>query len=200
MESADSKILTSIKKRGRGTVFFADEYAHYANPKRVQKAMEQLVEKGLVVRVARGLYCYPKKDKVWNSGFLPPSYDDIASAIAKKEHAKIVPTGIHALNRLGLSEQIPMRLVYLTSGRSRALQLTDGQTLQFIHTPLKNLAFHNRTAMLVAFALKEIGKDNITEEQKEHILLMLKQEDPESLKRDLSLMPDWIQMIIQQAL
>ena len=188
MESTDSKIITSIKKRGRGTVFFADEYAHYSNPKRVQKAMEQLVEKGLVIRVARGIYCYPKKDKVWNTGFLPPSYDDIANAIAKKEHAKIVPTGIHALNRLGLSEQVPMRLVYLTSGRSRTLQLMDGQTLQF------------RTAMLVTFALKEIGKDNLTEEQKEHILQLLKQEDPESLKRDLSLMPDWIQMIIQQAL
>ena len=93
-----------------------------------------------------------------------------------------------------------MRLVYLTSGRSRTLQLTDGQTLQFVHTSLKNLAFHNRTAMLVTFALKEIGKDNLTEEQKEHILQLLKQEDPESLKRDLSLMPDWIQMIIQQAL
>ncbi len=181
-------------------MFFADEYAHYSNPKRVQKAMEQLVEKGLVIRVARGIYCYPKKDKVWNTGFLPPSYDDIANAIAKKEHSKIVPTGIHALNRLGLSEQIPMRLVYLTSGRSRTLQLTDGQTLQFVHTSLKNLAFHNRTAMLVTFALKEIGKDNLTEEQKEHILQLLKQEDPESLKRDLSLMPDWIQMIIQQAL
>ena len=59
MESTDSKIITSIKKRGRGTVFFADEYAHYSNPKRVQKAMEQLVEKGLVIRVARGIYCYP---------------------------------------------------------------------------------------------------------------------------------------------
>ena len=153
--------------------------------------MEQLVEKGLVIRVARGIYCYPKKDKVWNTGFLPPSYDDIANAIAKKEHAKIVPTGIHALNRIGPSEQIP---------RSRTLQLTDGQTLQFVHTSLKNLAFHNRTAMLVTFALKEIGKDNLTEEQKEHILQLLKQEDPESLKRDLSLMPDWIQMIIQQAL
>lgn len=123
--------------------------------------MAQLVEKGLVIRVARGIYCYPKKDKVWNTGFLPPSYDDIANAIAKKEHAKIVPTGIHALNRLGLSEQIPMRLVYLTSGRSRTLQLTDGQTLQFIHTPLKNLAFHNKTAMLVTLRSKRLAKTTL---------------------------------------
>lgn len=200
MEGIDDKIIASIKKRGRGTVFFAREYSHFSNPKRVQKAMEQLVAKGLVVRVARGIYCFPKKDKVWNTGFLPPSYDDIANAIARKEHAQIVPTGVHALNRLGLSEQIPMRLIYLTSGRSRTLQLTDGQTLQFVHTPLRNLAFHNQTAMLVTFALKEIGKDNLTEEQKAHVLQLLRQEDPESLKRDLSLMPDWIQMIVQQAL
>ena len=73
MDSVDNKILESLKKRGRGVAFTKDEYAHYANPKRVQKAIEQLVEKGLVIRVARGIYCYPKIDKVWNTGFLPPS-------------------------------------------------------------------------------------------------------------------------------
>ena len=200
MESVDNEILTSLKKRGRGTVFFKDEYAHYSNPKRVQKAIEQLVEKGLVVRVARGIYCYPKKDKVWNTGFLPPSYDDIANAIAKKERAKIVPTGVHALNRLGLSDQLPMRFVYLTSGRTRSVQLADGRTLQFVHTALKNLQFYNRTAMLVTFALKEIGKEHLTDEQKQHILQLLENEDKSGLKHDLALMPDWIQTIVQQAL
>ena len=200
MESVDNEILTSLKKRGRGTVFFKDEYAHYSNPKRVQKAIEQWVEKGLVVRMARGIYCYPKKDKVWHTGFLPPSYDDIAGAIAKKERAKIVPTGVHALNRLGLSEQLPMRFVYLTSGRTRNVQLTDGRTMQFMHTSLKNLQFYNRTAMLVTFALKEIGKENLTEEQKQHVLQLLNNEDKSGLKHDLALMPDWIQTIVQQAL
>lgn len=200
MESVDNKILESIKKRGRGVVFFKDEYAHYSNPKRVQKALEQLVDKGLVIRVARGIYCYPKKDKVWNTGYLPPSYDDIANAIAKKERAKIVPTGVHALNRLGLSEQLPMRFVYLTSGRTRNAELADGHTLQFVHTALKNLLFYNRTAMLVTFALKEIGKDQLTDEQKEHVLQLLKEEDTNALKHDLALMPDWIQTVVQQVL
>lgn len=200
MESVDNKILESIKKRGRGVVFFKDEYTHYSNPKRVQKALEQLVDKGLVIRVARGIYCYPKKDKVWNTGYLPPSYDDIANAIAKKERAKIVPTGVHALNRLGLSEQLPMRFVYLTSGRTKNAELADGHTLQFVHTALKNLLFYNRTAMLVTFALKEIGKDQLTDEQKEHVLQLLKEEDTNALKHDLALMPDWIQTVVQQVL
>ena len=200
MDSIDNKILESLKKRGRGVAFTKDEYAHYSNPKRVQKALEQLVKKGLVVRVARGIYCYPKIDKVWNTGFLPPSYDDIANAIAKKERAQIVPTGVHALNRLGLSEQLPMRFVYLTSGRTRSVELEDGHTLQFVHTALKNLQFYNRTAMLVTFALKEIGKDNLTNEQKEHVLQLLKGEDKNALKHDLALMPDWIQAIVHEVL
>ena len=78
MESIDNDILTSLKKRGRGVVFTKDDYAHYSNPKRVQKALEQLEKQGHLVRVARGIYCYPKKDKVWGKGYLPPSYDDIA--------------------------------------------------------------------------------------------------------------------------
>lgn len=200
MESIDNSILTSLKKRGRGVVFTKDDYAHYSNPKRVQKALEQLVNQGHVIRVARGIYCYPKKDKVWGTGYLPPSYDDIANAIAKKERAKIVPTGVHALNRLGLSEQLPMRFVYLTSGRTRSIELADGHTMQFVHTALRNLAFHNRTAMLVTFALKEIGREHLTEEQKAHVLGLLQKEDGYSIQHDLALMPDWIQTIVMEAI
>lgn len=198
MEGVDNKILSSLQKRGRGSVFYKDEYAHYASPKRVQKALEQLVDRGEVIRVARGIYCYPKKDKVWNTGFLPPSYDDIANAIAKRERAKIIPTGVHALNRLGLSEQLPLKFVYLTSGRSRMVNLYDGQSLQFVHTSLKNLQFYNRNAMLITFALKEIGRDNLTEEQVQTIKELLKKEDANTIKHDLALMPDWIQTIVQQ--
>ena len=200
MEGIDNNILTSLQKRGRGVVFFKDEYAHYSNPRRVQKALEQLVEKGRVIRVARGIYCYPKIDKVWGTGYLPPSLDDIANAIAKKERAKIVPTGVHALNRLGLSEQLPMRFVYLTSGRTKSIELADGRTLQFVHTALRNLEFYNRTALLVTFALKEIGRGHLTEEQKAHVLELLRKEDKNSIKHDLALMPDWIQTIIMDVL
>lgn len=200
MESIDNSILTSLKKRGRGVVFMKDEYAHYSNPKRVQKALEQLVDQGHVVRVARGIYCYPKKDKVWGTGYIPPSYDDIANAIAKKERAKIVPTGVHALNRIGLSEQLPMRFVYLTSGRTRSIELVDGHTMQFTHTALRNLAFQNRTAMLVTFALKEIGREHLTDEQKAHVLELLQKEDKHTIQHDLSLMPDWIQTIVMKEL
>ena len=170
MGSIDNSILTSLKKRGRGVVFTKDDYAHYSNPKRVQKALEQLVNQGLVVRVARGIYCYPKKDKVWGTGYLPPSYDDIANAIAKKERAKIVPTGVHALNRLGLSEQLPMRFVYLTSGRTRSIELADGHTMQFVHT------------------------------QKAHVLELLQKEDKHGIQHDLALMPDWVQTIVMEAI
>lgn len=200
MESIDNKILTSLKKRGRGVAFFPDEYAHYSSPKRAQKALEQLLAKGLIIRVARGIYCYPKKDKVWNTGYLPPSYDDIANAIAKRDCTKIVPTGVHALNRLGLSEQLPTRFVYLTSGRTKSVTLADGQKLYFVHTAPKNLQFRNKTAMLITFALKEIGKDNLTDEQKEQVQQLLRREDKDSLLHDLAYMPDWIQTITQEIL
>jgi hypothetical protein len=199
-ESIDKEIFDSIRKRGRGFVFFARGYSHFSNPKRVQKALEQLVANGSIIRVARGIYCFPKKDKIWGTGYLYPPYDDIANAIAKKESAKIVPTGVHALNRVGLSEQLPLRFVYLTSGRSKTIKLEDGQELRFVHTALKNLQFYSRNAMLVTFALKEIGKENITDEQKEHVLQFLANEKKTHLKHDLALMPEWIQMIIQQLL
>ena len=199
-ESIDKEIFTNVRKRGRGSVFFAREYLRFSNPKRVQKAMEQLEAQGLIVRVARGIYCYPKKDKVWGTGYLPPSYDDIANAIAKKEQAKIVPTGVHALNRVGLSEQMPTRFVYLTSGRSKTVKLVDGQELHFVHTALKNLQFYSRTAMLVTFALKEIGKNNVTQEQVQHVQQLLANENKSHLRHDLAMTPEWIQTIVKQVI
>lgn len=199
MESIDYKILKSLKKRGRGTVFYADEYAHYANPNRVRKALEQLTKAGQIIRVARGIYCFPKKDKLFGTGYLLPSFDDVAVAIAKRDGARIVPTGVHALNRVGLSTQLPMNFVYLTDGKSRKVTLLDGHSLQFIHTSPKNLQFHNQQAMIITFALKEIGKNNLTDEQLTHIVKLLNTEGKDKIMQDIALMPDWIQNIVQQA-
>lgn len=196
MQSLCDKIINSIAKRGRGTVVTPAEFASYGDSKAVQKAFERLVASGRIIRVARGIYCYPKKDKVLGLGVLYPTFEEIAAAIAKRDKARIVPTGIYALNKLGLSTQLPMNVVYLTDGSPRKVRLHGERGITFRHTAKKNLSFQNEFAMLLTFALRELGEGNLTAEQLAHVRGLIKKHPPEALKKDFPLIPAWIRKII----
>lgn len=196
MQSIENKIITNISKRGRGTIVSPLDYAGYGDSKAVQKAFERLAASEKLIRAARGIYYYPKFDKVMGLGVLYPTLEDIAIAIARRDKAKIVPSGVYALNKLGLSTQLPMNVVYLTDGSPRKVKLKGEGGIQFKHTAKKNLAFHNDFAMLLTFALREIGENNLTAEQLAHVRALIKSVPLETLKKDFALIPAWIRKII----
>lgn len=199
MQSIEDKIFTSISKRGRGTVVTPSEFAGYGEPKSVQKAFERLAASQRLLRVARGIYCYPRIDKDLGLGALIPTFEEIAAAIARRDKSKIVPTGNYALNKLGLSTQLPMNVVFLTDGSPRKVKLAGERGITFRHTAKKNLAFQNDFSMLLTFALREIGAANLTEEQKDHVRELIRTVPLEILKKDFALIPAWIRKIILAA-
>ncbi len=196
MQSIEEKIITNISKRGRGTIISPLDYAGYGDSKSVQKAFERLTANQKLIRVARGIYCYPKIDKALGLGVLYPTIEEIATAISKRDKAKIVPTGTYALNKLGLSTQLPMNVVYLTDGSPRIVKLQGNRGIQFKHTSKKNLSFQNEIAMLLTFALREIGENNISEDQLAHVHTLIKEIPIETIKKDFALIPAWIRKII----
>ena len=198
MQSIDDKILAVARKCGRGKVYFVADFALYGQAKSVQKALERLVKSQTLLRLARGIYYYPKIDKELGLGVLYPSWEDVAYAIAKRDKARIVPTGLYALNRLGLSTQVPMNFVFLTDGTPRRINTGKGKGILFKHTAPKNLAFRNEIVMLIVFALKEIGKDKVTQEQSERIKQILQQVPAGLVLQDVKLMPVWIKSLIMR--
>jgi len=199
MQSIDDKILTNVKKRGRGTIFFAQDMLQYGQRLSVLKALERMAAAGTILRVSRGIYCYPKIDKQLGLGALYPSLDEIAQAVAKRDKARIAPTGSYALNILGLSTQVQMNVVYLTDGTARRLTIGNGKGILFKHTAPKNLAFRSRTAMYITFALKELGQDGVTQEHIDRIRELVKAEKREVIFADAALIPSWIMNIIEKA-
>lgn len=199
MQSIDDKILTNVKKRGRGAIFFAQDMLQYGQRLSVLKALERMAAAGTILRVVRGIYCYPKIDKQLGLGALYPSLDEIAQAVAKRDKARIAPTGTYALNILGLSTQVQMNVVYLTDGTARRLTIGNGKGILFKHTAPKNLAFRSRTAMYITFALKELGQDGVTQEHIDRILELVKAEKKENILADAALIPSWIMNIIEKA-
>lgn len=194
-ESIEDKILAKSKKCGRGSVFFVSDFISYGNRNAINKALERLTEKGLMIRVARGIYCYPKIEKVYGLGVVPPSLEDIAKAMAKRDGAKIVPTGLFAQYQLGLTQQVPMNVVYLTDGASRTIDLGEGKNIKFKRASPRYFAIRSQLALLLTMALKDWKVENLREEQIALIKAKMN-ENPRLQTADLKLIPSKVREFI----
>ena len=196
MKSIVKEIENKLKSGRRGKILFASDFSSFGLPKAVNKAMERLTQSGMLIRLAQGIYLYPQTDTRLGLGVLYPTVETIAREIAKRDKARIVPTGIYALNALGFSTQIPMNVVFLTDGAARKIKIGNGQGIVFKRTVAKNLSYKNDVLILVVAALKEIGEGNVTSEQISKIKDLISKEKQEDIKADLKLAPAWIKKLI----
>lgn len=197
MKSIENKIINSIRGRGRGSIVFQSDYADYGAPAAVKTAFHRLCLEGTLLRLAKGIYYYPKIDTELGLGMIYPSIDQIAEAISRRDHVKIVPTGAYALNRLGLSDQVPMNAVFVTNGAPRRIQVGGRNGILFRHSSSGKLfAFKSDIMMMIASAMKEIGKDAITDEQMAVIKDHLRFVSEKDYAHDIKLVPAWIRQIL----
>ena len=175
-ENIGKQIVSSMKKCGRGSIFFPSSFTAYGDIKSVSKSLERLTNDSFIIRLANGIYLYPK---------------------IKRDRAHIAPTGAYAMNLLGLSTQVPMNVVFLTDGSPRKIRLGNNRIITFKHTVPKNLSFTNKTAQLSTFALKEIGQSNVKEEHLKALRQVFSTINEKSIEADYKLMPAWIRKIIK---
>ncbi len=199
MDSAAKKIESKIDSFERGKIFFADDFIGLGSSDMIRQTLLRLTKKGKIIRVAQGIYCYPEIDNKLGLGVIYPSYEQIAAAMAERNQSKIVPTGVYALNILGLSTQVPMNVVFLTDGSTRYVDISNGRGITFKHVAPKNLAFTNQLAMLVTSALKSLKKENVEKKHIKQIESILRKEDKNAVLADLKLMPKWIRNIVINA-
>jgi len=192
-QSVDNKLIDYLKYRPKGKIYFLDDFALLASADSIRKSMSVLEKKGILLRLTQGIYLYPKIDPEF--GVLYPSVDDVCRAIAKRDKARIVPTGIFALHSLGLTTQIPNNVVYLTDGIPRKIKYRN-RTIKFKKTAPKNLSMKGKISRLVVAALKEIGKTNVTQDIQAQLAKVLKAESLENINHDARLAPAWISKIM----
>ena len=196
-QSIENKVLEHLKYRQRGKIYFTNDFATLGTSESIRKSLSNLVKKDILIRLTQGIYLYPKIDK--ELGVLYPSVDDVCRAIAKRDKARIEPTGIFALHSLGLSTQIPVNVVYLTDGIPRKIKYGN-RTIKFKKTAPKNLAMKGKVSSLVITALKQIGKENVSQEVELQLTKVLKKESVENVRHDAKLAPEWISKLIFQLL
>lgn len=189
MQSIHSQLEDKIISLKKGAIVFVSDFAEFGTAENVKKVLLRLEKKQLLVRLAHGIYLYPKIDK--ELGILYPSTESIAEAIAKRDKIRIIPTGIYALQQLGISAQIPMNVIYLTDGAPRKIKVGK-RTITFKKTVPKNLAIKNKILSNIVQGLKELGKENITDEVKQKINQALEKVPVEILKEEILNAPVWV--------
>ena len=193
-KSIEIQILNQIRKNKNGLLYFVADFSLIGNSKAVNKALERLTLSGELCRIAMGIYVRPMKDKLL--GIVLPDIEDIAIAIAKRDKARIIPTGSYALYKLGLTTQVPLNIVYYTDGSARKIKIGK-QIITFKRTTAKNLSVTGNISKLAIQALRTIGKDQITDDEIKIIKEKLKNEKVEHLQHDLNLAPEWIKKLIK---
>lgn len=183
------EVVARIRRQGPGFVFSAKDFGDLGSRGSVDVALSKATADGLIRRIARGLYDYPKQGELIE-GLLAPDFDAVARAIARKTGMRIQPTGAVAANLLGLSEQVPAKIVYLTSGSSRSVK-AGGQTITFIHTRDRDLLSDPMSAMVVQ-ALRFLGREGITDKVIAKLARNLTSAQKRRLSRDARYASDWV--------
>ena len=194
-QSIGSKVVSRIYGKKRGWVFTPNHFLDLGSRTAVAKALERLADSGTIRRLARGLYDYPEKHPVL--GELPANYERIAQALAGRDSLKIQPSGAYAANLLGLTEQVPARIVFLTDGANRTVRINKQQIVLKRTTP-KNMATAGRVSGLIIQALRYLGKDHVDDEIIGILKKRLSQDDKLQLMGDLRYAPVWIGTIFRQ--
>jgi hypothetical protein len=194
MQSIDNKLISMVYGRGRGFVFTPKLFSSLGDPRVVGTVLTRLSRKGTIRRLARGLYDYPRKHD--QLGLLAPSIDDVAHALKGRDAVRLQPSGAYAANLLGLSDQVPMRVVFLTDGLSKNVKLGKQEIILKRTTP-RNMATAGRTSGLVIQALRHLGQRHTDDTVLHALKSRLSGDDKKQLIKDLQYAPAWIADIMR---
>ena len=189
IQSIDSQIRSRIYGNGRGWVFTPKHFQGLGGSAAIDSCLRRLRAAGTIRQLARGLYDYPAQDPVL--GVIAPSADAIARALVARDAIRIQPSGAYAANVLGLSDQVPSRIVFLTDGPARKVRIGKREIL-LQHTTPRNMATAGRKSGTLIQALRHIGKDQIDDQAIAILRRQITDSDRPALRKDLSHAPAWI--------
>ena len=193
----DSNTLRQrIETMPEDSILFRSDFPEY-HSEFVGGTLSELATEGVLTKIAQGIYVKPRKSRF---GAVLPTVDKLVQAIAARDNAEVLPSGMTALNILGLSTQVPMNYIYLTTGSERIVKLANRQVILKRGVP-KNFCYETRLIALLVQALRALKQENINDEEIQTIRSLLSKEpNKDSLMRDVDLMPAWMKRIVKPML
>jgi hypothetical protein len=190
MQAVRDQIVATIKRFGEGKAFSAKDFLDIASRTMIDVTLASLCKEGKIRRIRRGLYDMPKVNPALG-GRLSPDIDEAARAIARRQRWKIVPEGAWAANLLGLSTQVPSKIIYLTDGPNNEVPI-GRRIIQFKHARPKALAGLDGKFALVVQALRHLGRDGVGPQEIEKLRAGLSPAEKRKLVKATRFGADWI--------
>jgi hypothetical protein len=189
-QTAKQQILTRIARFAPGKTFTAKDFLDIASRGLVDVTLSGIARRGKIRRIRRGLYDIPKRNEALG-GALSPDIDEAARTLARRYRWKIVPEGAWAANLLGISTQVPARIVYLSDGPSAKIQI-GRRILHFKHARPQALVGSAGAPSLVVQALRYLGKDAVNRRLILRLRRILSETERRRLVRATRFGADWI--------
>ncbi len=194
MERLTGRILEYASALPEGTPITAKTLLHLGNRAAIDQALSRLARRGHLLRAAQGLYLCAVETRY---GARPPSAEKVIQAVARQRGESIASSAAAAANALGLTTQVPARMIYLTTGRSRKLKL-GAQLVELKHAPRWQLILANRPAGEAVRALAWAGPERAAK-----VWRSIKHRLPETELRQIAsaraLLPSWLAEQVSEA-
>jgi len=195
MQEIEQSILRRIRGSGSGWCFTPADFSDLGGTSAVWTALHRLTQREVIRRLSRGLYDFPETHPVL--GTLSPDAEAVAQAVARSRQIRIQPTGAYAANLLGLSEQVPARIVFLTDGAPRRIRIGNREIVLRRTTP-RNMTTAGRISGTVIQALRYIGKTRLTPAHRRTLARRLSDEDKRQLFKDRLNAPGWMRPLLAE--
>lgn len=192
-QSIEFKVKNRIIEHSHGWCFTPMHFMDLGSDASIRKALSNLQKQKIIRRLAQGVYDYPKVHDVL--GTIPPDLNEVARAIAEKNGVQIQPSGAHAANLVGLSEQVPGRITFLTEGPSRKIKIGN-QEIVFKKATNKIMSSAGTREGLLIQALKNTGKDHIDQMTRIQVAKFLKNSSEKEIRQNMKFAPAWIRSLI----
>ena len=155
-----TKVKEIIFNHNSGWVFTHRDFHTLGNMATAERVLSRLVMSGEIKRVRRGIYYIPEMSR-W--GEVPPSQSVIIKALSRGMNTEFVPDGANALYQLGLTQQVPMKQVYLTDKQISTISI--GKTeIEFKKVSPKKLSGAKNGVAVYLSAIEYLGKDEALQE------------------------------------
>ncbi len=189
IQSIDGQVRSRIFGHGKGWVFTPKHFQDLGSGPAVDSALRRLRAAGAIRQLTRGLYDYPAHDPVL--GAVTPPADAVARALVVRDAIRLQPSGAYAAHKLGLSQQVPSRVVFLTDGPARKVKIGRREII-LQHTTPRNMATAGRISGTFIQALRHLGQERMDNQALATLRRQITDHDRPVIRKDLRYAPAWI--------
>jgi hypothetical protein len=186
-------LLREIDRFRKTRVFSSSDFVSLGNRAAIDQALSRLSREGIIERIGRGLYFIPYKDRTSSS----PNPEQIAAAVARRTSSRVIPSGALSANILGLSTQVPTKMVFLTDGRPRRIRI-GSKLLILRHASPQTVSVGGRTSAVVFQAMRYLGRAGVTDEIVQQIKTVLSTKEKHALERDIIHAVAWMRPLLKK--